>query len=66
MFVALELKKTSKEAPDLLQDYTLEKINKVAKGLAFKVTPENWNEILLTLTALSKGDEYDRDQIGTA
>jgi len=65
MFVGLELKKSDKEDEDLLQDHKLNLINK-AGGLGLKASPENWNKILLTLTALSRGETNDRNYSGTA
>lgn len=43
-FVALELKKDNTSPPSALQAYILEKIRK-AGGMAFVVSPENWEEI---------------------
>lgn len=63
--MALELKKSSKESADLLQDHNLELINQ-AGGLGFKVFPENWDKVFLTLIALSKGESYARNYSGTA
>ncbi len=65
MFVALELKKSANEDPDLLQDHNIERINQ-AGGLGFKVFPENWDKVFLTLVALSKGEKDDRNYSGTA
>jgi hypothetical protein len=66
MFVALELKKSKEEDPDLLQEHILDQINK-AQGLGLKVSPENWPEVFLALKALSQGEKInDRDQIKSA
>ena len=44
-FIALELKKSGKEREDQLQTYILERITK-GGGLAFYLTPENFDEVL--------------------
>lgn len=53
-FVALELKKSKDEPDDLLQNHTLDLINR-AKGYAYKAFPENWNEVYECLKKLSEG-----------
>jgi hypothetical protein len=65
IFIALELKKSDKEKPDLLQDHELRSIN-LAGGIGVKVTPENWKNVYVALQTLSKGFYYDRDQIRAA
>lgn len=64
LFVALELKKSDKEASDFLQDHNLDLINK-AGGLGIKVYPENWDKVFLSLIALSKGEYHDRNYCRT-
>lgn len=44
-FIALELKVSKKADRNKLQDYKLYKII-LSKGLAYKVYPNNWDEIL--------------------
>lgn len=64
-FVALELKKSSKEQEDMLQDHNIEMIN-LAGGIALKVSPENWDKTLEALITISQGKHYDRNKTGTA
>lgn len=65
IFIAMELKKSAKDKPDMLQMFTLEQINK-AGGIGIAVSPENWKNVWIALTALSKGVHYDRDKIRAA
>lgn len=51
-FVALELKKSYKEKPDPLQQYTLDKIIE-AGGWGIVVSPENWDQIYSSLKELA-------------
>jgi len=55
-FVALELKRDAKQKPEPLQQHELGKIQK-ADGLAFVVSPENWQEVLAMLTDLAEGTD---------
>lgn len=50
-FVALELKRDSKEKLKPIQEYTLNEIRK-AGGVSLAACPENWEEILINLTHL--------------
>jgi hypothetical protein len=63
MFIALELKST-KGSASKLQEYNLERIN-AAKGLGIVVYPDNWPQVFIALTALSKGEHHDRNFLGT-
>ena len=51
-FVAIELKRDSKQKPEPLQIHELEKI-KGARGIAIIVDPDNWPEALAFLTRLT-------------
>lgn len=53
MMIALELKKSSKEKPDKLQEYNIAKIIE-ARGIAIVVCPENWDEVSKILTMLAE------------
>lgn len=57
-FVALELKKSSKEKPDPLQLHNLELIQK-AGGVGLVVFPENWNEVYDQLKTIAGGKNGD-------
>jgi hypothetical protein len=65
-FVAMELKNSVSEVPDEmdLQGYKLSKIND-AGGFGLYVYPENFEKVLIFLQTLSKGERYDRDDMGT-
>lgn len=56
VFVALELKASEKSRLRPLQAWKLEKI-KSAGGLAMVVTPENWPEVMETLTRLGEKND---------
>lgn len=43
MFIALELKSDEGKL-DKLQEYNLEKVNKVARGIGLVARPENWQK----------------------
>lgn len=59
MFVALELKRSSKLKADPLQSNNISKINE-AKGIGLVVGPENWKKTLDVLKILIKTEEkYD-------
>lgn len=64
MFIALELKKSSKEKEDKLQNHNLDLINK-ARGIGLKVCPETWDKVYKVLTILSEDKKYDRNELGT-
>ncbi len=51
-FVALELKASKTSDAEPLQAYTLRKVDE-AGGVAFVVTPENWNEVYRELCFMS-------------
>lgn len=53
-FVALELKKDDETMPDALQIHKLNKIQR-ASGLAFVVSPENWEAIYKILIDIATG-----------
>lgn len=53
-FIAMELKKDKATKPDKLQQYTLDIIRSVAKGISFKVDPSNMLSVLNELNWLSK------------
>lgn len=57
-YVALELKRSSKEHAGELQLYMLKKIKR-ARGIALVVYPENWEQVYELLQKLSGGD-YDK------
>ena len=52
-FVALELKRSEKQAADPLQEYIMNKID-AANGVAFVVTPENWHAVYRELCLLAQ------------
>ncbi len=56
-YVALELKKLGGKG-EKLQLYKLTRIRQ-AGGLAFVVSPENWEEIKNILTKLNRGEKYE-------
>ena len=64
MFVALELKKTADEKPDLLQEHKIACINR-AQGIGIKTYPENWEKVYRVLKILSTGGKYDRNEFTT-
>jgi hypothetical protein len=52
-FVAIELKASSSEVPDALQDHKLQSIAN-ADGMALVVNPENWTETYIVLETLAR------------
>lgn len=53
-FVSLELKKDEKTAPDKLQAYKMECVEK-AGGVSLVANPKNWNDIKTILKRMSQG-----------
>lgn len=56
VFVALELKKSSKDTLDPLQKHILALIKK-ARGHSYEVNPDNWPEVYKALQHLAKGEK---------
>lgn len=56
-FVAIELKRSSKEKPDALQELSLNRIAE-AGGIGLVVNPENWQETYRALIILSKTGHF--------
>lgn len=52
-FVAIELKASSSEFPDALQDHKLQSIAN-ADGMALVVNPDNWVETYMVLETLAR------------
>ncbi len=52
--IALELKKNDKETPSALQQYNVDRINKLG-GYAAIVCPENWKMVFNDLREISDG-----------
>jgi len=64
-YVALELKATPQDKLDALQAHTVQKIGK-ARGIALRVDPENWPEILSQLRLLDDQPESALQRIAKA
>lgn len=63
VFVALELKATLRDKPTELQKYNLGRIAQ-AKGLAFLVYPENWDEVYMCLQKVAHTGKVPRKEEG--